>query len=120
MGSDCSPYVNQHCPYQFLCVSAILAVSFFRLPEMYLWLKFFHIFFVVSWFAGLFYLPRIFVNLSLAQHPDEYARLLLMAKKLYKCNNVLVLYSCFCMDIWKNLYRYIAGCVPRPMSLSAC
>jgi putative membrane protein len=26
-----------------------------------LWLKSFHIVFVVSWFAGLFYLPRLFV-----------------------------------------------------------
>ena len=32
-----------------------------------LWLKAFHIFFVVSWFAGLFYLPRIFVNHAMAQ-----------------------------------------------------
>jgi len=27
-----------------------------------IWAKTFHIFFVISWFAGLFYLPRIFVN----------------------------------------------------------
>jgi putative membrane protein len=27
-----------------------------------LWLKAFHIVFVVTWFAGLFYLPRLFVN----------------------------------------------------------
>ncbi|MDE1713718.1 CopD family protein, partial (plasmid) [Chromobacterium amazonense] len=32
----------------------------------YLYLKAFHIFFVVSWFAGLFYLPRLFVNLAMA------------------------------------------------------
>ena len=31
----------------------------------YLWLKAFHIVFVASWFAGLFYLPRIFVNLAM-------------------------------------------------------
>lgn len=51
---------------------------------MYLWLKFIHIFFIVSWFAGLFYLPRIFVNLAMAQSDAEYDRLLLMAKKLFK------------------------------------
>lgn len=51
---------------------------------MYLWLKFFHIFFIVSWFAGLFYLPRLFVNLAMADTPQEYARLLLMAQKLFK------------------------------------
>jgi putative membrane protein len=50
-----------------------------------LWVKSFHIFFVVSWFAGLFYLPRIFVNLAMVQAPSaERERLLLMAGKLYK------------------------------------
>lgn len=51
-----------------------------------LWLKAFHIFFVVSWFAGLFYLPRIFVNLAMvpAESAAERTRLLVMAKKLYK------------------------------------
>jgi putative membrane protein len=53
---------------------------------MLLWVKVFHIFFVVSWFAGLFYLPRIFVNLAMvpADSPAERARLLAMAGKLYK------------------------------------
>lgn len=51
---------------------------------MYLWLKFFHLFFIVSWFAGLFYLPRIYVNLALARQADEYDRLLLMAQKLFR------------------------------------
>lgn len=51
-----------------------------------LWLKSFHIFFVVSWFAGLFYLPRIFVNLAMvpADSAAERERLLLMARKLYR------------------------------------
>ncbi|MDR0735501.1 MAG: CopD family protein [Zoogloeaceae bacterium] len=49
-------------------------------------LKALHIFFVISWFAGLFYLPRIFVNLAMIP-PDgevERTRLLLMARKLYR------------------------------------
>ncbi|MDR2000123.1 MAG: CopD family protein [Zoogloeaceae bacterium] len=52
----------------------------------WLWVKAFHIFFVVSWFAGLFYLPRIFVNLAMvpADNAAERERLLLMARKLYK------------------------------------
>jgi putative membrane protein len=51
-----------------------------------LWLKAFHIFLVVSWFAGLFYLPRIFVNLALvpADSAAERERLLVMSRKLYK------------------------------------
>ena len=45
-----------------------------------------HIIFVVSWFAGLFYLPRIFVNLAMvpADSAAERERLLLMARKLYR------------------------------------
>lgn len=49
-----------------------------------LWIKAFHIIFVTSWFAGLFYLPRIFVNLALATEKAETSRLLLMAHKLYR------------------------------------
>ena len=49
-------------------------------------LKALHISLVVAWFAGLFYLPRIFVNLAMVP-PDSVAereRLLLMAGKLYR------------------------------------
>jgi putative membrane protein len=49
-----------------------------------LWLKAFHIIFVVAWFAGLFYLPRIFVNQAMATEPADQARLQLMARKLYR------------------------------------
>ena len=51
-----------------------------------LWLKSFHLIFVISWFAGLFYLPRIFVNLAMvpADSSAERERLLLMAGKLYR------------------------------------
>ncbi|WP_027468539.1 CopD family protein [Deefgea rivuli] len=49
-----------------------------------LWIKSIHLIFVISWFAGLFYLPRIFVNLAMATEPAERARLNLMAHKLYR------------------------------------
>ncbi|HSU23475.1 CopD family protein [Comamonadaceae bacterium OTU4NAUVB1] len=56
-----------------------------------LWIKSLHIVFIASWFAGLFYLPRIFVNL--AQVPAgsvaERARLLLMARRLLRFTTVL-------------------------------
>jgi putative membrane protein len=53
--------------------------------------KSFHIVFVASWFAGLFYLPRIYVNLAMvAPGSDaERARLLLMARKLYRFMTVI-------------------------------
>ena len=49
-----------------------------------LWLKTFHIVFVASWFAGLFYLPRIFVNLAMETEPAAQRRLLTMARKLFR------------------------------------
>lgn len=56
-----------------------------------LWVKSFHIVFVASWFAGLFYLPRIFVNLAMvpAGSIAERARLLLMARKLIRFTTLL-------------------------------
>ena len=56
-----------------------------------LWVKSFHIVFVASWFAGLFYLPRIFVNLAMvpAGSVAERERLLLMAAKLYRFTALL-------------------------------
>ena len=47
-----------------------------------LWLKALHIIFVVCWFAGLFYLPRIFVNYAAAENPDTRATLAQMAHRL--------------------------------------
>jgi protoporphyrinogen IX oxidase len=56
-----------------------------------LWVKAFHIVFVASWFAGLFYLPRIFVNLAMvpAESVAERERLLLMARKLLRFTTLL-------------------------------
>ena len=56
-----------------------------------LWVKSFHIVFVASWFAGLFYLPRIYVNLAMVAPGSEAerARLLLMARKLLRFTTLL-------------------------------
>jgi len=62
------------------------------MSSSYLWVKAFHIVFVTSWFAGLFYLPRLFVNLAMVA-PDSHAereRLLLMARKLYRFSSLLM------------------------------
>ncbi|MHB1952030.1 MAG: CopD family protein, partial [Acidiferrobacteraceae bacterium] len=47
-----------------------------------LWIKAFHIVFVVSWFAGLFYLPRLYVYHSLAEDRTSQDRFVLMERKL--------------------------------------
>ncbi|MFV1921662.1 MAG: CopD family protein [Methylotenera sp.] len=49
-----------------------------------LWIKAFHIIFVTSWFAGLFYLPRIFVNHAMETNPAAIERLVTMEEKLYR------------------------------------
>lgn len=57
----------------------------------YLLVKSFHIVFIASWFAGLFYLPRIFVNLAMvpAGSDAERARLLLMSRKLLRFMTII-------------------------------
>ncbi|HZI82275.1 MAG TPA: CopD family protein [Casimicrobiaceae bacterium] len=48
-----------------------------------LWVKSFHIVFVVSWYAGLFYLPRLFVYHAMTSDAPGNARFKVMERKLY-------------------------------------
>jgi putative membrane protein len=76
----------------------------------YLWIKAFHIVFVASWFAGLFYLPRILVNL--AQVPQDSAaereRLLLMGRKLYRFATLLMV-PALVLGLWLWLGYGVGG-----------
>ena len=67
----------------------------------YLWVKAFHIIFVASWFAGLFYLPRLFVNLAMvpADSHAERERLLLMTRKLYRFSSLLMV-PALALGLW--------------------
>lgn len=49
-----------------------------------LWIKALHIIFVTSWFAGLFYLPRLFVNHAMVSDQATQDRLVMMEHKLYR------------------------------------
>ena len=49
-----------------------------------LWIKALHLIFVISWFAGLFYLPRLFVNHAMVTDIATQERLSLMEHKLYR------------------------------------
>ncbi len=66
-----------------------------------LWVKALHIVFVTSWFAGLFYLPRIFVNLAMVDRADTVTaeRLLLMAGKLYRFSGILMV-AALAFGLW--------------------
>lgn len=59
-----------------------------------LWLKTFHILFVMSWMAGIFYLPRIFVHYVEGKAAgQDVARLAIMARKLYKFMTIMMVIS---------------------------
>jgi putative membrane protein len=76
----------------------------------YLWIKAFHIVFVASWFAGLFYLPRILVNLAqvpAASHAER-ERLLLMGRKLYRFATLLML-PALALGLWLWLGYGVGG-----------
>ena len=78
-----------------------------------LWIKAFHIVFVTSWFAGLFYLPRLFVNLAMVPVDShaERERLLLMARKLYRFSSLLML-PALGLGLWlwlANFKGYVGG-----------
>jgi putative membrane protein len=77
---------------------------------LYLEIKTLHIVLVTSWFAGLFYLPRLFVNLAMVAEGStaERDRLLLMASKLYRFMT-LISYLALLSGLWLWLGVGIGG-----------
>jgi putative membrane protein len=71
------------------------------MTSLYLWVKAFHIVFVASWFAGLFYLPRFFVNLASVPGDShaERERLLLMARRLHRFSTLLMI-PALALGLW--------------------
>jgi putative membrane protein len=75
---------------------------------MYLWIKAFHIIFIASWFAGLFYLPRIYVNLAQETDVTATGRLLGMARRLYRFTTMLAI-PALLLGLWLWLGFDIKG-----------
>jgi putative membrane protein len=73
-----------------------------------LWIKAFHIVFIASWFAGLFYLPRIFVNLAQETNAAATERLLGMARRLYRFTTMLAVPAVL-LGLWLWLGFGFAG-----------
>ncbi|MBN8922387.1 MAG: hypothetical protein BGP10_12225 [Rhodanobacter sp. 68-29] len=71
---------------------------------VYLWVKSFHVLFVIAWMATVFYLPRILVNLAEAgDEPAVKARLLLMGRRLYKFgHNMFGMAFLFGLVLWQG------------------
>ena len=87
-----------------------------------LWIKAFHIVFVASWFAGLFYLPRLFVNLAMvpADSHAERERLLMMARKLYRFASLLMVPALLLgVWLWWGWYRETGGWLHAKLLLVA-
>lgn len=49
-----------------------------------LWLKALHLIFMVAWFAGLFYLPRLFINHAMSEDQNTRDHFKIMERKLYR------------------------------------
>ncbi len=49
-----------------------------------LWIKSFHLIFMVAWFAGIFYLPRLFINHAMTEDKNTQQQFKIMEKKLYR------------------------------------
>jgi protoporphyrinogen IX oxidase len=83
-------------------------------------LKTLHIWMVISWFAGLFYLPRIYVNLAMvpADSTAERDRLLLMSRKLYKFMTPLAVLA-IASGFWLWSYGFTGGWLHAKTTLVA-
>lgn len=64
-----------------------------------LWIKALHIVFIAAWFAGLFYLPRIYVNLAQASDAATQTTLLGMARRLYRFTTLLA-FPAVLLGLW--------------------
>lgn len=76
---------------------------------MLLWLKAFHVIFVVTWFAGLFYLPRLFVYHAEAGEPVVRERLKIMERRLLMMTHIggtlTIVFGLFILFAFANTNR---------------
>jgi len=85
-----------------------------------LWIKSFHIIFMVTWFAGLFYLPRLFVYHAMSEDAASRERFKLMERKLFFgiMTPGAVLTIAFGMWLWLG-YGFYGGWLHAKMALVA-
>ncbi|MCL7463057.1 protoporphyrinogen oxidase HemJ [Pseudomonas sp. NW5] len=67
---------------------------------LYLWLKALHIIAVICWFAGLFYLPRLFVYHAMSSDAPSHERFCVMERKLYRGIMVPSMIATLALGIW--------------------
>ena len=79
------------------------------MTDAYTWFRVFHVFFVIAWMVGIFYLPRIMVHYQEAKKEGEgVTRLVKMARKLLSFSTLMALFATGCGTVlW--LYFHITG-----------
>lgn len=70
-----------------------------------LWIRALHIIFVICWFAGIFYLPRLFVYHAMNENSDTRAQLLVMEQKLYRFITPFAFFA-IGFGIWLASFNY--------------
>ncbi|GAB3375095.1 CopD family protein [Lysobacter rhizosphaerae] len=82
--------------------------------QAYFWIKTAHVVFVMAWMGGVFYLPRILVNLAEAGNdPGVRARLLLMGRRLYRFGHIMFgLALVFGLLMWQG-HRVFGDALPQ-------
>lgn len=84
-----------------------------------LWIKSFHILFVMAWMAGLFYLPRIFVHYVEGRlHSEDVSRLVTMAEKLFAFMTVMAVLA-LGTGFWLLVYGFGGGWLHAKLTLVA-
>ena len=85
-----------------------------------LWIKSFHIIFMVTWFAGLFYLPRLFVYHAMSEDTASRERFKIMERKLFYgiMSPGAVLTIAFGLWLWLG-YGFYGGWLHAKMALVA-
>lgn len=86
-----------------------------------LWVKSFHIIFMVTWFAGLFYLPRLFVYHAAAQDRISLERFKVMERRLFWgiMTPGAVLTVAFGAWLWFGWFRGASGWLHAKIALVA-
>jgi len=85
-----------------------------------LWVKSLHIIFMVTWFAGLFYLPRLFVYHALAEDFASRERFKVMERRLYRgiMTPGAVLTIVFGLWLWLGWFRGAGGWLYAKLALT--
>lgn len=84
-----------------------------------LWLKTFHILFMMSWMAGIFYLPRIFVHFVEGQAAGEQVtRLAIMGQKLYRFMSIMMVLAVGTgLWLWFGYFLHSGGWIHAKVTL---